>query len=169
VSLLVAACGSSSPSSHTSTVAATPTTSSSGTGSAAALSIGTAKSGGSTYLTGASGRALYLWEADSAGKSNCSGACAGAWPPLTTKGTPVASSGVKAADLGTITRSDGSKQVTYDGHPLYYFVGDPGPNSTSGQGSDQFGAKWWLVAPSGAAITQSTSSSSSSSGASSTY
>jgi predicted lipoprotein with Yx(FWY)xxD motif len=168
VSLLVAACGSSSPSSNTSSVAATPTTSSSGS-SSAAVSIGTAKSGGGTYLTGASGRALYLWEADSSGKSNCSGACAGAWPPLITKATPVASAGVKAADLGTITRSDGAKQVTYDGHPLYYFVGDQGPNSTSGQGSDQFGAKWWLVAPSGAAITRSTSSGSSSSGSSSAY
>jgi predicted lipoprotein with Yx(FWY)xxD motif len=116
------------------------------------------------YLTGASGRALYLWVADSHGKSNCSGACASAWPPLITKATPVASGVVKAADLGTITRSDGSKQVTYKGHPLYYFAGDTGPGTTGGQGSDGFGAKWWLVAPSGTAITHSASSGSSSSG-----
>jgi hypothetical protein len=58
------------------------------------------------------GRAVYLWVADSHGKSSCSGACAGTWPPLTTKAPPVASKGVKAADLGTITRADGTLQVT---------------------------------------------------------
>ena len=55
-----------------------------------------------------------------------------------------------ASDLGTITRSDGTKQVTYDGHPLYYFAGDSGAGMASGQGSDGFGAKWWLVSPAGA-------------------
>ena len=58
-----------------------------------------------------------------------------------------------ASGLGTITRSDASKQVTYDGHPLYYFAGDSGPGQASGQGSDGFGVKWWLVAPSGQKIT----------------
>jgi hypothetical protein len=64
----------------------------------------------------------------------------------------VATGRVSAADLGTITRSDGAKQVTYNGHPLYYFAGDPKAGSTTGQGSDSFGAKWWLVSPAGAAI-----------------
>jgi hypothetical protein len=64
-----------------------------------------------------------------------------------------AADGAKAADLGTITRSDGSKQVTYLGHPLYYFAGDSGPGQTNGQGSNGFGAKWWLVAPAGTKIT----------------
>ena len=68
-------------------------------------------------------------------------------------GTLTATGGAKASDLGTITRSDGTKQVTYDGHPLYYFVGDSAAGQTNGQGSDNFGAKWWLVAPSGAEIT----------------
>jgi hypothetical protein len=63
-----------------------------------------------------------------------------------------------AADLGTLARSDGTKQVTYKGHPLYYYAGDPNSGTTTGQGSNQFGAKWWLVAPSGAAITGSGSS-----------
>jgi secreted repeat protein with Y-X4-D motif len=93
-------------------------------------------------------------------KSVCSGACAGAWPPVTATGTVTASGSAVASDLGTITRSDGTKQVTYDGHPLYYFVGDSGPGSDSGQGSNSFGAKWWLVAPSGSAITGSVSVSS---------
>src|SRR5207253_10800819 len=66
-----------------------------------------------------------------------------------------AAGGAKASDLGTITRSDGTKQVTYDGHPLYYFVGDSAAGQANGQGSDNFGAKWWLVASSGAKITAS--------------
>jgi predicted lipoprotein with Yx(FWY)xxD motif len=64
-----------------------------------------------------------------------------------------ASGGAQTSDLGTITRSDGTKQVTYDGHPLYYFIADKSKGQTTGQGSDGFGAKWWLVAPSGDAIT----------------
>ena len=68
-------------------------------------------------------------------------------------GKVTAADGAKTADLGTITRSDGTKQVTYSGHPLYYFAGDSGPGQTNGQGSDNFGAKWWLVAPAGAKIT----------------
>jgi predicted lipoprotein with Yx(FWY)xxD motif len=78
-----------------------------------------------TFLTGAGGRALYLWVADAKGTSSCSGVCAKAWPPLTTKSKPVAAGSVKASQLGTIKRSDGTQQVTYDGHALYYFEGDP--------------------------------------------
>ena len=96
---------------------------------------------------------MYLWAADSMNKSTCSGACAGAWPPVTAMGKVTAADGAKAADLGTITRPDGSKQVTYDGHALYYFAGDSGPGQANGQGSDSFGAKWWLVAPAGTKIT----------------
>jgi hypothetical protein len=93
--------------------------------------------------------------------SACSGACAGAWPPVPASGTVTAGSGVTASDLGTITRSDGTKQVTYDSHPLYYFAGDSAAGQTSGQGSDGFGAKWWLVSPAGAQITSADSASSS--------
>ena len=89
--------------------------------------------------------------------SACSGACAGAWPPVTTTGTVTASGGAKSSDLGTITRSDGTKQVTYDGHPLYFFSGDSGPGTASGQGNDGFGAKWWLVSPSGSDVTSAVS------------
>jgi predicted lipoprotein with Yx(FWY)xxD motif len=111
--------------------------------------------------------------ADTGDKSNCSGACATAWPPVTTSGKPTAGTGVNAGDLGTTTRSDGSQEVTYKGHPLYYFIADKSAGETTGQGSNSFGAKWWLVAPSGSAITSggssgsrsaSSSSSSSSSG-----
>jgi predicted lipoprotein with Yx(FWY)xxD motif len=112
-----------------------------------------------TYLTDGTGRTLYLFAADTAGKSNCSGACASFWPPL--KGSATAMSGAQASMLGTITRSDGSKQVSYDGHPLYYFKEDTKAGQTTGQGFDNFGGKWWLVAPSGQPITGSHGASSS--------
>jgi len=172
--LIVAGCGSSSSSSSTAATAAAATSapSSSSTTSAAApaaagVTVKAAKGSAGTYLVGPNGRALYLWVADTGDKSSCSGACAGAWPPLVTKAKPAAGSGVNASDLGTTMRSDGTEEVTYKGHPLYYFVADKSAGSTSGQGSDSFGAKWWLVAPSGTAITTSGSSSSSSSGGSS--
>jgi predicted lipoprotein with Yx(FWY)xxD motif len=100
-------------------------------------------------------------------KSNCSGACASAWPPVPASGTVTASGGALSKDLGSITRSDGTKQVTYDGHPLYYFAGDTSAGQTNGQGSDGFGAKWWLVSPAGAMITASESGTSPSSTATS--
>jgi predicted lipoprotein with Yx(FWY)xxD motif len=172
--LMIAGCGSSSSSSTSAaTAAATPATSSpssaSTTAAATGVTIKTATGSGGTYLAGPNGHALYLWVADSGGKSACSGACAHAWPPLETKGTPTAGSGVTASDLGTITRSDGSEQVTYKGHPLYYFVADTTAGSTKGQGSDGFGAKWWLIAPSGTAITGGATTSSSSGGSSGGY
>jgi predicted lipoprotein with Yx(FWY)xxD motif len=158
VAALVAACGGSNSSSSASGAAHNaPAASTTGK-----VSVGTATGSDGRYLVGASGRALYLWVADSHGKSVCAGSCAQYWPPLTTKSTPVAASGVTMSQLGTITRSGGVKQVTYNGHPLYYFVGDTSKGSLTGQGSDNFGAKWWLVAPSGTAITQAAAGSSSS-------
>ena len=105
------------------------------------------------FLTNGSGRTVYLWAKDGMNMSACSGACAAAWPPVPATGKLTAAGGAKASDLGTITRSDGTKQVTYDGHPLYYFVGDSAAGQTNGQASDNFGAQWWLVASSGAKIT----------------
>jgi predicted lipoprotein with Yx(FWY)xxD motif len=117
--------------------------------------ITTASASGMTFLTDGNGHAVYLWVKDTGDASQCSGACAGAWPPVT--GTPTAGGSVKASDLGTITRSDGTKQVTYDGHPLYYFAGDSAAGQANGQGSDSFGAKWWLVSPAGADVTATVS------------
>ncbi|MFC8732498.1 hypothetical protein ACFT5B_08565 [Luteimicrobium sp. NPDC057192] len=106
-----------------------------------------------TYLTDSKGNTLYLFVKDPSGKSTCDGSCASAWPPLTAQGAPKAGSGVDAAKLTTITRDDGSKQVAYDGHALYYFVQDRSAGDTTGQGVDGFGALWWVVAPSGSAVT----------------
>lgn len=166
--LLVAACGSSGSTTHASNASAA-------TGKSAAkttrLTIGTAKGSMGTYLTGASGRAVYMWVADKHGKSACAGTCAQNWPPLTTSSKPAVLGGVNAADLGTTIRSGGVKQVTYKGHPLYYYIGDSGPDMTNGQGSDGFGAKWWLLAPTGTPISgnggSATAASNSSSGGSS--
>ena len=125
------------------------------TGSAAGAStvIATATASGSKFLISGTGHAIYLWAKDGKNMSACSGACASAWPPVPATGKVTAAGGAVSSDLGSITRSDGTKQVTYDGHPLYYFVGDSGPGQATGQGSDNFGAKWWLVAPSGADVT----------------
>ena len=173
--VIVGGCGSASSSSSSVSApapASSPSTSSiaaAGTTAAAtgAVMVKTEKGSGGTYLAGPNGRALYLWVADSGGKSACSGACAQAWPPLLTKGSPTAGSGVTSSDVGTIMRSDGSEQVTYKGHPLYYFIADTSAGTTKGQGNDGFGAKWWLVAPSGTAITSGGSTTPASSGGSS--
>jgi predicted lipoprotein with Yx(FWY)xxD motif len=176
LALIVAGCGSSSSTSTSagasasaSTPAASATTSSSASSAVVhGVAISTAKGPDGVYLTGASGRALYLWVADTHDSSSCAGECAKAWPPVITSGTPTVSGGVHVSDLGTITRANGQKQVTYMGHPLYYFIADTGPGKITGQGSNSFGAKWWLVAPSGSAITAGSSTAVSSGGSSST-
>jgi predicted lipoprotein with Yx(FWY)xxD motif len=106
-------------------------------------------------LVGANGKTLYLFEADTSTQSTCSGACAQAWPPLTTAGSPKAAGGVSASLLGTTTRSDGTAQVTYNGHPLYYFVSDTKAGDTTGEGSTAFGAGWDVVSPAGDKIEKS--------------
>jgi predicted lipoprotein with Yx(FWY)xxD motif len=147
--LLVAACGSAAGATAGGAPASGSPAGASNTGTVITTRSGSAGS----FLTDGSGRAVYLWTKDSMDKSAASGAVLGAWPLVPAKGTLTASGGAKAGDLGTITGSGGSKQVTYDGHPLYYFAGDSGPGQVNGQGSDGFGAKWWLVAPTGAEIT----------------
>jgi predicted lipoprotein with Yx(FWY)xxD motif len=163
--VLAAACSSSSkPGSGGSDT--TSAAGASGAGSARAVSIETHSGPMGAYLTDGSGRSLYLFAADTAGKSNCSGGCASTWPPVLASSAS-AMSGAQASMLGTITRSDGTKQVSYDGHALYYFAQDTKAGQTTGQGFDNFGAKWWLVAPSGQPITGSGGASSSSHGGSS--
>jgi predicted lipoprotein with Yx(FWY)xxD motif len=100
------------------------------------------------------GRTLYLFEKDKrgSGRSTCSGACAGYWPPLLTSAKPIAGTGVKKSLLGTIKRSNGKKQVTYNGHPLYRFVQDTKAGQTKGQATDFFGGEWYVVSPAGKKI-----------------
>jgi len=99
-------------------------------------------------LFGPSGKVLYGFTADRNGKSRCYSTCAAAWPPLLTRGAPIAGTGVKQALLGTTTRKNGRKQVTYKGHPLYYYVGDPVGRVTC-QHVNEYGGLWLIVKPSG--------------------
>jgi predicted lipoprotein with Yx(FWY)xxD motif len=99
------------------------------------------------------GRTLYLFRKDTGRRSHCSGACAAAWPPLTTRERPEAEGGAKQSKLSTSRRSNGKRQVLYNGHPLYRYAFDGGPGDTFGQGSTAFGARWFVVAPSGRAVT----------------
>jgi predicted lipoprotein with Yx(FWY)xxD motif len=103
-------------------------------------------------LVDSRGRTLYLFEKDKTMASTCNGACASIWPPLTTKGKPQAGTGISAAKLGTTKRADGTTEVTYAGHPLYYYIADTNPGQLSGEGLDQFGATWDALAPSGVGI-----------------
>ena len=117
-----------------------------------AASVGTRSTPLGTVLVDAQGRTLYLFEKDKGSTSSCYGGCAGAWPPLTTGAKPDAAGGASAGKLGSAKRSDGTTIVTYGGHPLYTYVGDAAPGDTKGQGLDQFGAEWYVLAPSGAKI-----------------
>jgi predicted lipoprotein with Yx(FWY)xxD motif len=96
--------------------------------------------GGVSVLTNASGRTLYWFALDTPGHSACYGACAAYWPPVT--GTPTAGAGVTLSKLGTIRRTDGTLQVTYDGHPLYTYIGDTGPGQASGNNINLNGGLW---------------------------
>jgi predicted lipoprotein with Yx(FWY)xxD motif len=103
-------------------------------------------------LTDANGRTLYLFENDKPNVSTLSAAGRAVWPPFTSTAKPSATGGAVAGDIGTVTGANGAGQVTYDGHPLYYYVGDSNPGQTKGQGLNQFGARWYVLSPSGAAI-----------------
>jgi predicted lipoprotein with Yx(FWY)xxD motif len=114
-----------------------------------AATVATARTRVGTVLVDAQGRTLYLFEKDKGSTSSCYAACASVWPPLTTGAKAVAGSGITAAKLGSSKRTDGKTAVTYGGHPLYTYAGDAKPGDVQGQGLDQFGAEWYVLAPSG--------------------
>ena len=103
-------------------------------------------------LVDSRGITLYDFVKDKGKTSVCYGACAALWPPLITHGKPVAGMGVKRSLLGTTKRKDGKVEVTYGGHPLYYFVTDRKPGQTTGQGVNQFGGPWWVLSAKGKEI-----------------
>jgi predicted lipoprotein with Yx(FWY)xxD motif len=103
-------------------------------------------------LVDGNGRTLYLFEADKGTSSTCYSACAQYWPPLLTDGAAQPGVGVTASLLGTTSRTDGTTEVTYGGHPLYYVVTDHNPGDATGQGVDNFGARWDVVGPDGKQI-----------------
>jgi predicted lipoprotein with Yx(FWY)xxD motif len=141
--LAAVACG--SPTATSSSPApATPT-------SAATIAVANNSKLGQMLVDG-SGRTLYLFEADKGTSSTCYGQCAAYWPPLLTNGAPIAGTGANASLLGTTTRTDGTVEVTYGGHPLYYVVTDHNPGDATGQGVNNFGAPWDVVGPDGKQI-----------------
>jgi predicted lipoprotein with Yx(FWY)xxD motif len=103
-------------------------------------------------LVDSRGITLYDFVKDKGTTSVCYGACAALWPPLLTTGKPVAGPGVHSSLLGTTKRKDGKLEVTYGGHPLYYFVTDRKPGQTTGQGVNQFGGPWWVLSAAGKEI-----------------
>ena len=105
-----------------------------------------------TFLVGGNGKTLYLFEKDKTSKSTCSGQCAQFWPPLLTSGKAKASGQARGSKLGTTRRSDGKLQVTYNGHPVYYFSQDGKPGDAKGQDFSAFGAKWYVLSPAGKKI-----------------
>jgi predicted lipoprotein with Yx(FWY)xxD motif len=100
-------------------------------------------------LVDGNGRTLYLFEADKGTSSTCYGACATYWPPLLTGAAPAAGTGVNASLLGMTKRTDGTTEVTYAGHPLYYVVTDHNPGDATGQGVNNFGAAWYVIGADG--------------------
>jgi predicted lipoprotein with Yx(FWY)xxD motif len=102
-------------------------------------------------LVDSKGDTLYYFEKDKQGgtTSTCSGACASIWPPVTTSGAPKAQKGALASKVGTIKRSDGSSEATYNGWPLYTYAGDKKPGDANGNDLTQFGAQWYALTPAG--------------------
>lgn len=147
LAVAVAGCGASGGSSSVQSVNAAAAT-----GAAKHAKVGTRHGALGTYLVDGRGRTLYLFQKDTGKRSRCSGTCALAWPPLTTREKPEAEDGAKASLLSTSRRSNGARQVVYNGHPLYRFAPDTAPGQTKGQGVNAFGALWYVVAPSGNAI-----------------
>jgi predicted lipoprotein with Yx(FWY)xxD motif len=105
-----------------------------------------------SVLVNSKGHTLYLFMKDRNGKSSCNASCSTFWPPLLSHGKPTAGSGVKASLLGTTRRSNGSRQVTYNKHPLYSYTLDEKAGQTKGEGIFAFGAKWYAVSAKGTAV-----------------
>lgn len=105
-----------------------------------------------SVLVAANGRTLYLFTGDTSKASTCYGACAAAWPPLLAKGSVAAGTGLKGSLVGTVARKDGTLQVTYAGHPLYFFARDGKAGQTKGQASKNFGGRWFVLSPAGVKV-----------------
>jgi predicted lipoprotein with Yx(FWY)xxD motif len=170
LALLTAGCGSSKSSSSTSAASAypaeteksattasttTPATTTPATTGGVTVTVKHASKLGSILAVGSKKMTVYMFEGDKGPASSCTGACASVWPPVTTSGDPTASGMASSADLGTITRSDGATQVTYKGHPLYFFAKDKDAGDAYGQGVHGFGADWYVLAPSGSKVDKS--------------
>ena len=149
VALVLASCGSDNNYSTSPTTA--PPATSTGAAGSATVDVGSTNLG--SVLADAQGRTLYLFQADSGTTSSCTGSCAVAWPPLRADSQPTVANGVNSSLLGTTPRTDGSAQVTYNGHPLYTFVKDTATGQTNGAGVNAFGGLWYALSPAGDQVT----------------
>ena len=130
------------------------------TASGQAATLGIANTGIGQILVNSEGHTLYLFKADQGTKSACTGACAGAWPPLLVQGKPTLGKGIDTSLIGTAARPEGTKQLTYNGHPLYRFAQDQAAGETNGQGVSAFGASWFALSSAGNQVSAKASSSS---------
>lgn len=153
---LLSACASASKSTS-SPASATPTTTARSVPATPGATVVTTKANklGTILAAGPRKLTVYLFEADKATTSTCAGACAKVWPPVITSGRPQVAGNAVASRLGTARRADGALQVTYMGHPLYYFAKDGDAGDAYGQGSKLFGAGWYVLAPGGRKIDNS--------------
>ncbi|HEY7722512.1 MAG TPA: hypothetical protein VIB11_11795 [Pedococcus sp.] len=113
------------------------------------ITITTGASDFGTMLYDARGQAIYMWEVEKSARPECYGDCAQAWPPVLTEGPPVATGEVAPSLLGTTRREDGALQVTYAGHPLYFYAHES-PHEVKCHNVSTHGGLWWVVTPSGA-------------------
>ena len=119
------------------------------TASGHSATVSVSNEGLGKILVDSQGRTLYLFSRDSGAMSECSGDCADDWPPLRVTGKPTIGGSAKASLISTTTRSDGAKQVTYNGHPLYRFKGDTKTGETNGEGLNAFGGSWYALSSAG--------------------
>jgi predicted lipoprotein with Yx(FWY)xxD motif len=157
VSLILAACSTAGSTSASATASASASASASSAAASASASASTPASGGAAtainvadsslgqILTDQDGRTIYRFTPDSANTSTCSGGCADNWPAVTAASAPTAGSGV-TGQVATMTRDDGSTQVTVNGFPVYYFAGDTAAGQVNGQG---VGGKWFVITAAG--------------------
>ena len=155
LALVGAGCGSANKRTGT-TAAPASTAAPSSSASASAPAAGTGETVstkhsklGTILAAGPKRMTVYLFEADKGASSSCSGGCVAVWPPVQTGSAPSAGAGARGAALGVITRADGTKQVTYNGHPLYFYARDGDKADAYGQAVKSFGASWYVLAPSG--------------------
>jgi predicted lipoprotein with Yx(FWY)xxD motif len=161
IGVAVAGCGSGSSAAPASGTGSSASSASSGRSSygyggpaksSAAVSLRVAGSPLGKILVDGEGKTLYLFEADRGAMSNCSGGCTAVWPPVTASGTPSAAMGAAAGLVGSTKRADGTTQVTYGGHPLYWYAGDTQAGQTAGEGLTDFGGAWYAVSAAGKAV-----------------
>lgn len=134
------------------------------TASGGSATVGVSNESLGNILVNSKGDTLYLFSRDSGTTSECSGACAVNWPPLHVNGKPTIGNGANASLISTTARSDGTHQVTYNGHPVYLFNGDKKSGDTNGEGLNAFGGNWYAVSPGGNKVSGQPSSSGGGSG-----